>query len=123
MPEITSILKSVKKKCGYDPDVGTEFDADFIDAINTALNVATQMGVGPTAGYEIHSDEETWDDFLKGDKRIVLVKTYVFDYCRLIFDANSLQMGTINMIRDRMKEFEWRMKVALESPKSIPKGG
>lgn len=122
MPEITSILQSVKKRCGYDPEEEDEFDADLIDSINAALNIATQLGVGPAEGYVIHGPEETWDDFLGGDNRVQMVKTYVFDRCRLIFDASGLTSSVINAINERIKEFEWRMNVAVESPKSIPKG-
>ena len=107
MPEIKSILQSTKKKCGYDPEEEDEFDADLIDAINSS----------------IHGPEETWEDFLGSDKRITMAKTYVFDRARLIFDANGLTSSVINMINERIKEFEWRLTVALESPKSFPKGG
>lgn len=123
MPEIKSILQSTKKKCGYDPEEEDEFDADLIDAINSAISVLTQLGVGPVSGYEIHGPEETWDDFLGGDKRIGMAKTYVFDRVRLIFDANGLTSSVIKAIQDRISEFEWRLTVALESPKSIPEGG
>lgn len=123
MPEIKSILQSTKKKCGYDPDEEDEFDADLIDSINAAINVLTQLGVGPTSGYEIHGPEETWDDFLGDDKRITMAKTYVFDSCRLIFDATGLSSYVIKAIQDRMREYEWRLTVALESPKSILKVG
>ena len=123
MPEIKSILQSTKKKCGYDPEEEDEFDADLIDAINSSISVLTQLGVGPVNGYEIHGPEETWEDFLGSDKRITMAKTYVFDRARLIFDANGLTSSVINMINERIKEFEWRLTVALESPKSFPKGG
>lgn len=122
MPEIKSILQSTKKKCGYDPNEEDEFDADLIDSINAAINVLTQLGVGPTSGYEIHGAEETWDDFLGDDKRITMAKTYVFDSCRLIFDCTGLTSYVIRSIQERMREFEWRLTVALESPKSIPEG-
>ena len=122
MPEITSILQSTKKKCGYDPEEEDEFDADLIDSINTAISMLTQLGVGPVSGYEIHGPEETWNDFLGDDKRISMAKTYVFDRTRLIFDANGLTSSVIKAIEDRIREIEWRLTVALESPKSIPKG-
>lgn len=121
MPEILSILQSTKKKCGYDPNEEDEFDEDLIDSINTALNILTQLGVGPASGYEIHGQEETWTDFLGDDKRVSMAKTYVFDRCRLIFDSVGLTSSVISAIQDRIKEIEWRLTVALESPKSIPK--
>ena len=123
MPEIESILQSTKKKCGYDPEGEDEFDADLIDAINASLNVLTQLGVGPASGYEIHGAEEPWKDFLGDDKRVSMAKTYVYDSCRLIFDATGLSSYVIKMIQERMREYEWRLRVAVESPETIPKGG
>lgn len=122
MPEINSILQSTKKKCGYEPEF-TEFDADIIDAINSALSVLTQLGVGPVSGYVIHGPEETWDDFFgEGENRLHMAKTYVFDRVRMIFDATGMSSYVLNSIKERIKEFEWRLNVAVESPKSIPKG-
>ena len=121
MPEIKSILQATKKKCGYDPEEEDEFDADLIDAINAALNVLTQLGIGPTSGFEIHGPEETWDDFFGNDLRVSMAKTYVYDKCRLIFDVSGLSSAMITLIKERIAEFEWRLNVAVESPKTIPK--
>ena len=123
MPEIKSILQSVKKRCGYDPEEEDEFDSDLIDSINAALNVLTQLGVGPASGFESHGGTETWAHFCGSDTRVSMAKTYVFDRCRLIFDANGLSSSVIKAIQDRMREFEWRLTVAMETPVSIPKGG
>lgn len=114
--EINSILKSTKKKCGMDPDTMTEFDADMIDAINAALNVLTQVGVGPENGFVIHGDEEEWKDFIGDDVTLTMARTYVFDRCTLMFDAASKTSYVIQMIQDRIKEFEWRMNVQVETP-------
>lgn len=121
MSEIKSILKDVQKKLGYDPDMD-EFDPDLIDAINAALNVLTQLGVGPASGFAIKSSEETWDDFFGDDLRMAMCKTYVYDRVRMIFDSASLTSATIQLIQDRLREFEWRLVLAGESPKSIPEG-
>lgn len=124
MPEIKSILKSTKKKCGYDPEEEDEFDADIIDAINAALNVLTQLGIGPSSGYEIHGADETWDDFFgDSDLRLSMAKTYVFDRVRLIFDNTGISSYVLKSIEDRMQEFEWRLNAAVECPRTIPKGG
>lgn len=116
LTEINSILNSVKKKCGMDPEVMTEFDPDVIDAINTALNVLTQAGVGPEKGFVIHGPDEVWSDFTGDDLCLYMARTYVFDRCRLIFDAQSLTSYMIQMIQERIKEFEWRLNVQVETP-------
>ena len=114
--EINSILNSVKKKCGMDPSTMTEFDADLIDAINASLNVLTQVGIGPEKGFVIHGSDETWSDFIGDDICLTMARTYVFDRCRLIFDAASLSSTMIELIKERIKEFEWRMNVQVETP-------
>lgn len=118
--EIESILNSVKKKCGLDPEIMTEFDADIIDAINAGLNVLTQMGIGPDTGFVIHGSTEKWTDFFGDDVRLYACKTYVTDRCRLIFDSASMSGTVVQMIQDRIKEFEWRMNIVVESPQSFP---
>lgn len=114
--EINSILNSVKKKCGMDPDTMTEFDADLIDAINASLNILTQVGIGPEEGFVIHGPEEVWSDFIGNDVCLTMARTYVFDRCRLIFDMTSLTSTMIEMIKERIREFEWRMNVQVETP-------
>lgn len=119
--EINSILNSVKKKCGMDPEIMTEFDADIIDAINAGLNVLTQMGIGPDTGFVIRGPDEVWSDFIGDDVRLYACKTYVTDRCRLIFDSTGMTGAVISMIQERIKEFEWRMNLIVESPNSFPK--
>lgn len=118
MSEIDSILQSTKKKCGLDPETNSDFDADIIDCINSALNVLTQNGVGPKEGFVIHGPEETWSDFLN-DERLYMAKIYVFDRTRLIFDATGLSSYVIQMIQDRIKEYEWRLNVYVENTKTF----
>lgn len=118
--EIDSILDSVKKKCGMDPETMHEFDADLIDAINAELNVLTQLGIGPNTGFVIHGSSEVWSDFLQDDVRLYMAKTCVTDRCRLIFDSSSMTGSAIQMIQERIKEFEWRLNISVESPESFP---
>ena len=120
MEAYDSILKSVRKKLGLDPENGTEFDADLIDFINSAISVLTQVGVGSNMGYVIQDDSQTWSEFLGDDPRLNMAKTYVFDRCRLAFDASSMSSYVLSSIQDRIREFEWRLNVAAESPMSFP---
>lgn len=120
--EITSILNSVKKKCGLDPEAITEFDADLIDVINTAIAILTQIGIGPTEGYSIHGSEEQWIDFIGDDPKFNMVKTYVTDKCRLIFDSSSMSSSMTQMIQDRINEYEWRLEILKSSPQAFVGG-
>ena len=120
MGEINSILKSTKKKLGLNPDESTEFDADLIDAINSAISVLTQVGIGSEFGFTIHDESQTWDELLGDDPRFNMAKTYVLDRCRLMFDTSSMSSYVLQSIQDRIREFEWRLNVAAETPKTFP---
>ena len=117
--EINSILDSTKKKLGLDPENSSEFDPDIIDAINMAFSVLTQMGVGPVEGFVIHDNEAVWSDFIKDDKRLSAVRSYVFIRVRLIFDPPQISY-LVSSLTDQMKELEWRLNVFVESPTSFP---
>ena len=120
MEEINSILKSTRKKVGLNPDEATEFDPDLIDTINSAISVLTQVGIGSNYGFAIHDESQTWDELLGNDPRFNMAKTYVFDRCRLIFDTSSMSSYVLSSIQDRIKEFEWRLNVAAETPGAFP---
>lgn len=117
--EITSILDSVKKKVGLEPEENTEFDSDLIDVINMALSVLTQLGVGPGTGFAIHDNSAQWNDFLGGDPRLNLARTYVFIKARLIFDPPQASY-VVSALHDQAKELEWRLNVFVECPESFP---
>ena len=113
--EIASILNSVKKKVGLDPETSTEFDADLVDAINSYLNVLTQIGVGPSDGFVIHGSEETWEDFLGTDKRLNMARSYIFVRAKLIFDPPQSSF-VLSALQEEEKELVWRLNVAVETP-------
>lgn len=123
-----SILDSIMKRLGYDPEYSDtlpySFESDITEAINAALGVVTQLGVGPSQGFMIFGHDETWIDFFGGKIPIGLygmVSTYVCDRCRLIFDSNSLSSAVLEKIKERNNEFEWRLNVYMECENSFPK--
>lgn len=107
-----SILLSTKKSLGLDPSM-EHFDTDIIMCVNTALNVLTQLGVGPIEGFSISSAEETWDQFLGDETRLNLVKTYVFLKTKMIFDPPTIG-GLISSYQEQLKEYEWRINVQVD---------
>lgn len=120
MEKIDSILKSTRKKLGLNPDEATEFDPDLIDAINSAIAVLTQVGIGSRMGFSIDDESATWSDLLGDDPRFNMAQTYVFDRCKLIFDTSSMSSYVLQNIQDRIREFEWRLNVAAETPGAFP---
>lgn len=102
-----SILQSIKKTLGLTPEI-IQFDLDIIIAINSAFNVLFQLGVGPTNGFEIHSKEEIWSDFLDDDPRLNMAKSYVSIKTKLIFDPPTVA-AVLNAYQEMLKEYEYRL--------------
>lgn len=109
-----SILTSIKKMLGIDKD-DDSFDVDIIAHINSVLFILTQAGVGPSSGFRIDSDQQTWDDFIPEKKgNFDLVKTYIYQKVRLIFDPPP-NATLLQSTKELIAEFEWRLNIAGDS--------
>lgn len=107
-----SILTSIKKLLGITEDE-THFDQDIIMHINSVFSILTQMGVGPVDGFVIRDSNSVWNDFIKDDTRLELIKSYVHMKVRLMFDppASSTILQSINSL---ISELEWRISVTVD---------
>lgn len=110
---IDSILLSIKKLLGIAEEYDW-FDTDIILHINSALATLTQLGVGPTNGFYIEDLSSTWDNYLHGDPRLNLVKTYVYLKVKIGFDPPS-NSATIEAINRQIGELEWRIIFVMET--------
>lgn len=106
-----SILNSVKKKLGIQPDY-KHFDEELIMDINSAFFILNQFGVGPSEPYMIEDDTNTWDEFVT-DGRVELVKSYIPLRVRLLFDPPA-SSHLVESIKNQISEFEFRMNVDAE---------
>lgn len=107
-----SILTSIKKLLGIAEDY-THFDDDIKLHINSVFMILRQIGVGPTSGFSITSNAETWTDFLGDLTELEAVKTYTYLKVRLLFDpptGSSILESTNRMI----EELEWRLNMQSE---------
>ena len=111
MENTESILTSIKKLLGIEAEY-THFDADIIMHINSVLSILTQMGVGPSGGFSITGDAETWTGFLGelNPNTFSMVKSYVYQKVRLLFDP-PLSSAAIDSINRQISEYEWRLFV------------
>lgn len=113
-----SILNSVKKYCGVDPEYDV-FDDQIIPLINSYLNVVNQLGVGLT-GFTIEDATATWDDFIVDSPNTLhFVETFVKIRVRLVFDPPSNSFVT-NALKQEADEMEWRLNVQVD-PGNFPK--
>lgn len=106
-----SILSSVKKKLGIQPEY-EHFDDEIITDINSAFLILNQLGVGPDEPFTISDSTTTWDEFIENGQ-IELVKSYIPLRVRLLFDppSNSFLVESINK---QVAEFEFRMNAEAE---------
>lgn len=109
-----SILTSIKDQLGIEAD-DDNFDTELIMHINSVLMALTQMGVGPSEGFEIEDETSTWQDFIPNMKKFSAVKTYIFMRVKLIFDSSTMSSALIECYNRQIAEFEWRLNHAAES--------
>jgi len=103
----TSILTSVKKVLGIDSDY-TVFDEDIIMHINTAFSTLTQLGVGPSSGFEIQDATAEWANYIDTDIELNSVKTYIGLRVKQLFDPPQTSfLGTA--MENQIKQLEWRL--------------
>lgn len=107
-----SILISVKKMLGITAEY-THFDVDIIIHINSVFMILNQLGVGPTEGFSISSDVETWDEFTNDNLTIESVKSYMYLKVGLLFDPPA--SSNVLEARNRLvSELEWRLNAISE---------
>lgn len=102
-----SILVSVKKMLGIDPDTDA-FDDALLAHINTAISVLGQLGVGPEGGLCVSGKSTSWVDLIGEDNRLSMVKTYVQTKVRILFDPPS-SSSAMDAMERFLKEAEWRI--------------
>lgn len=108
-----SILLSVKKALGIQPEC-EDFNVEIITAINTVFSILTQIGVGPEEGFIVQDANDMWFDFIPSETNLEMIRTYVYQRVRLIFDPPQNSF-LVNALKDDSKELEWRSQVAAES--------
>lgn len=87
----------------------TNFDLELIMHINGALMILSQLGVGPSEGYSIASNLDTWAEFIGARTDLALVKTAVFLRTKLIFDPPSNSF-LVTAIEKQLAEYDWRIE-------------
>lgn len=107
-----SILTSTKKILGILEDY-TAFDLDIITHINSAFSTLTQLGVGPSTGFQIEDDSAEWEEFIGEDLQYSAVKSYVFLKVKQIFDPPTTSY-LIDASERQLKELEWRLNIHRE---------
>ena len=107
-----SILVSIKKLLGITEDYDY-FDQDIIMHINAAFMVLTQLGIGPSEGFIITDDTDTWSDFIDDLTNLGSIQSYVYMKVKLMFDPPQNSF-TVDSMQKLVNELEWRLNVAAD---------
>ena len=108
-----SILVSIKKLLGISEDYDY-FDQDIIMHINAAFMVLTQLGIGPSEGFLITDDTDTWSDFIDDSTDLGSIQSYVYMKVKLMFDPPQNSF-TVDSMTKLVNELEWRLNVAADN--------
>lgn len=110
-----SILTSIKKMLGIEGEY-EHFDPDILMHINSAFSILTQLGVGPDNGFMIVDKNATWNEFIKDEAQLNLVKSYMFIKVKLLFDP-PMSTAVLECYKAQVSEYESRLNVAAENAK------
>ena len=108
-----SILVSIKKLLGISEDYDY-FDQDIVMHINAAFMVLTQLGIGPSEGFLITDDTDTWSDFIDDSTNLGSIQSYVYMKVKLMFDPPQNSF-TVDSMTKLVNELEWRLNVAADN--------
>lgn len=107
-----SILTSIKKLLGID-ETYTHFDQDIIMHINSVFVILNQLGVGPNEVFAISDKNDLWSDFTKDTNELNMVKTYIYQKVRLMFDPPD-RGSLMDALKSSISELEWRLNVQVD---------
>ena len=107
-----SILKSIKKALGLEPDYAP-FDPELIMHINSVFTNLQQLAVGPAEAFMIEDDAATWTQFWGEKTPLNAVRTYVFMRVKLIWDTPATSFA-IASLEKQIDEQLWRLNVQSE---------
>lgn len=103
-----SILSDLKEVIVGNPN-DHDFDAHLKMYANGELSALSELGAGPSEGFEISTGNEDWEDFEANMKKRNLIKVYLTTAVRIEFDppTNSTTLQSFERIRDEAK---WRIQ-------------
>ena len=115
-----SILNDIKQMLGLIDPTYTVFDTDIMVAINAAIGILNQIGIG-VEGFFLTGAQQKWSDLL-GSKKYGFqnIKQYVYLKTKVTFDppTSSFVMDSYQQL---IKELEWRLNVIYETNEKAKK--
>lgn len=110
-----SILLSIKKMLGYDPDYDP-FDIDITMHINSQMANLYQLGVNAAKSCVVTGAETGWARLVDPyDSRLHFIKMYVYAKVKIIFDPPT-STAQMQALKDAAAEAEFRISTAVDEP-------
>lgn len=103
-----SILLSIKKMLGLDPEI-KNLDVDITIAINSSFSALQQIGVFGETPFSITGEEQLWSQFIP-EQNLEMVKSYIFVKTKLLFDPPQSSF-VLASYEKQLKELEWRIYI------------
>lgn len=101
-----SVLNTIKQMLGI-TDEQTDFDTDIIIHINTVFNILHQLGV-TEEWIQIDGPSTKWEDVVNDITKVNMIKTYMYQKVRLMFDP-PLNSTVISAMERQIQELEFRL--------------
>ena len=111
--ESQSVLLTIRNMLGPSEDY-EYFDSEIIPHINSVFNRLKQLGVGPSSGFSITGESETWGDFFQDSKIVNMVISYIYLKVKMQFDPPSNSIAS-EAFKQQISEYEWCMNVDAET--------
>ena len=109
-----SILNEIKQMLGLNDPTYVVFDTDIKIAINAAIGILNQIGIG-VEGFFLTNSTQTWKDLLGEDNLgFQIVKEYVFLKTKIVFDPPTAGF-VLDSYNNIVKELEYRLNVIYEA--------
>lgn len=107
-----SILNDVKKFLGLTPEYKA-FDSEIIMYINSVILILAQIGVGPTSGFRVFDEHDSWEEYLSENNDPEAVKTYMGMKVKYMFDPPS-GSAAMEALKSVCSELEWRINLEVD---------
>lgn len=110
-----SILLSIKKMLGLDPDYDP-FDIEIMMYINSQMANLYQLGVNSAKSTVVVGPETGWARLVDPlDSRLHFIKTYIYTKVRMIFDPPT-STAQMQALKEASAEAEFRISIAVDKP-------
>lgn len=107
-----SILLTIKEMLGLSKTYPA-YNTDVIRNINGSLFTLMQLGVGPSTGFRITGESETWNDYIGDRKDLDAVVNFIYIKARIVFDPPT-SAAVLQALKEEAKEYEYRLNTQVE---------